>query len=364
MPARPPAPTPPPRNAPTPLRHAAGFLVALVLLGRAVLQIAPPLAVFIVVTALAGAVVEDPKARLGVGAAAVLLPALILHFRIAHLLRTRTRFAPPDFAWTLAAVNAAVAITIALGFADDTGRALRRRGDWFVGERNGLVSRLYRAGLGAAAGYLEKFDPPPELAAIVLPPDPNDIPEGPYLPGQEPPPPPPRIIGWYHPLLGPKRQMPLTESRRFGAARPQPRPSECELGHCGVDLGGAIGEPVFAVFDGVVERVERDEDKGGRAGRYIRIGHKEGAVVSRYIHLDSIRTDLREGMTVKGGELIGRLGTSGIHSSGPHLHFGLSLRKGGSERYIDPEPLLRGWQLPSLPPNTQMARADSANRVN
>jgi hypothetical protein len=35
--------------------------------------------------------------------------------------------------------------------------------------------------------------------------------------------------------------------------------------------------------------------------------------------------------------------------SGPHLHFGVSLRpggRGGSETYVDPEPLLRRWKLP------------------
>ncbi|MDB4968598.1 MAG: hypothetical protein JWN44_4287, partial [Myxococcales bacterium] len=37
---------------------------------------------------------------------------------------------------------------------------------------------------------------------------------------------------------------------------------------------------------------------------------------------------------------------------GAHLHFSVSLRDGGragSERYIDPEPMLRDWTLPSLP---------------
>jgi murein DD-endopeptidase MepM/ murein hydrolase activator NlpD len=53
-------------------------------------------------------------------------------------------------------------------------------------------------------------------------------------------------------------------------------------------------------------------------------------------------------MTVKAGELIGRLGASGIHNSAPHLHFSVSLRpggRGGSETYIDPEPMLRRWKL-------------------
>src|SRR5581483_5276776 len=105
-------------------------------------------------------------------------------------------------------------------------------------------------------GYLEKFDPLPELAPVVLPPDPT-----------LPLPAPPTVLAWFHPLAGPRRAMPITESRRFGAQRPPPRPVECELGHCGVDLGTTLGEPVFAVFEGVVERIERDETRGERAGR-------------------------------------------------------------------------------------------------
>jgi murein DD-endopeptidase MepM/ murein hydrolase activator NlpD len=81
--------------------------------------------------------------------------------------------------------------------------------------------------------------------------------------------------------------------------------------------------------------------------------HKDGTVVSRYVHLDSVRADLRVGMRIKGGELIGRVGRTGVEHSGPHLHFGLSLRPSGKqgtpEKYIDPEPLLRGWALAPLP---------------
>jgi murein DD-endopeptidase MepM/ murein hydrolase activator NlpD len=71
--------------------------------------------------------------------------------------------------------------------------------------------------------------------------------------------------------------------------------------------------------------------------------------VSRYIHLDTIRDELKEGDRVSGGQLIGRIGLTGIEHSGPHLHFGLSKReggRGGHEIYIDPEPYLRTWQLP------------------
>ena len=343
-----PAPAPPPRRS-----SAAGWLIVIVVLLKLLLFLAPLAATFVLVTSLCAAAVEDPLLRAALGAFACLFPPLLLHNRTAALLR-RTRFRAPDFETFLAAGNLALAALLAFGFADDCGRALRRHGDWFLGERNGAATRLYRAAIDRAAAYLERFDPLPELAPIILPPDPAKIPEGPQLPGQHPSEAAPTIIGWFHPLAGPRRSLPWSESRRFGAVRPQPRPVECELGHCGVDLGSVLGEPVFAIFDGVVERIERAEDRGGRAGRYLRIGHTDGTVISRYIHLDSIRADLREGARVRGGELLGRLGRSGVHNSGPHLHFGLSLRPGGpgasraSERYIDPEPLLRTWQLPTL----------------
>ena len=336
------------RPEPAPGGSAAAWLIALALVARLALLVAPIGASFVLVTALAARVVEEEAWRWAIGGAACLVGPWLLHRYVASLVG-RTRFAAPSTLWFLAGTNVAIAVGLALGFADDAGRALRRHGDWFVGERNGLAVRGYRAGVGRAAAWLERFDPPVELAPVVLPPDPDHVPAGPWLPGQEPPPTPPTTVAWFHPLAGPRRAMPLYEARRFGAARPQPRPSECELGHCGVDLGTTVGEPVFAIFDGRIERIERDAERGGRAGRYVRIGHKNGTVVSRYIHLDSIRDGLKEGDTVAGGELIGRLGRSGIKVAGAHLHFGLSLREGGpghGERYVDPEPLLRTWQLP------------------
>jgi hypothetical protein len=152
---------------------------------------------------------------------------------------------------------------------------------------------------------------------------------------------------WVTPLD--HRALPGNSSRKFGAHRPFRRPKECRRGHCGVDLGSTLGDPVFAVHDGVVERIERDATRAPRSGRYVRLSHEDGTVVSRYIHLDSIRDDLTVGDRVKSGELIGRLGSTGIYSTGPHLHFSLSLRDGKGERYVDPEPFLRKWELPAWP---------------
>ena len=306
-----------------------------------VLLLLPVATGFVVGSAFGAGVIEVDGKRVAFGLArsAVALP-LLLGWRLRAFLASRRRqLALPSFGTFVAVCNVALVGLVALGFADDTGRALRRRGDWFLGERNGWVTRQLRGAIDRGAGYLEHFDPPPELAPLLIPADPRDTAFGPFRPGEEPPAPSPRLVQWFHPLAGPRRALPLSAGRRFGADRPQPRPAECDLGHCGVDLGTTLGEPVFAGF-----RRRRREDRArrqrrGRAGRYIRIGHKEGTVVSRYIHLDTIAAALKEGDHVTGGELIGRVGQSGVRNSGPHLHFGLSLRPGGrsgNETYIDP----------------------------
>jgi hypothetical protein len=157
---------------------------------------------------------------------------------------------------------------------------------------------------------------------------------------------------WVHPMVGPERRLPERQSRRFGAAREGMRPDECNAGHCGVDLGGIKGELVMAAHDGVVERVQRDAESGGRRGnegRFIMVNHKGGIIVTSYIHLDGIREDLRPGVPVKAGEVIGTVGDTGVRESGPHLHFAVAVRPrpDGEMLFIDPEPLLHLWPVRS-----------------
>jgi murein DD-endopeptidase MepM/ murein hydrolase activator NlpD len=152
---------------------------------------------------------------------------------------------------------------------------------------------------------------------------------------------------WIHPLAGPYRRMPRNDTRVFGAGRPGHRPWECRNGHCGVDLGGEIwGEQVRAVHDGVVEYVQRGANPL-RGGRFVRIAHHAGTVITQYFHLAAIPRGLERGVQVKGGDIIGLLGDSGVKESQPHLHFSVSIRmtEKGPEKYLDPEPLVALWPL-------------------
>lgn len=96
--------------------------------------------------------------------------------------------------------------------------------------------------------------------------------------------------------------------------------------HEGVDLATHYGTPVKAVADGRV----RAAGWCGDLGRCVRIKH-EGGIVSIYGHLSQISLRLEPGGNVRVGEVIGRVGSSGM-STGPHLHYALE-RDG---HYVNP----------------------------
>lgn len=85
--------------------------------------------------------------------------------------------------------------------------------------------------------------------------------------------------------------------------------------HAGVDFGGVEGSPVTAPQDGIVVSAEAREIRGNM----IILDHGWG-VYSGYWHLWAINVTV--GQTVKRGDLIGRLGNTGL-SLGPHLHWEL-----------------------------------------
>jgi murein DD-endopeptidase MepM/ murein hydrolase activator NlpD len=90
--------------------------------------------------------------------------------------------------------------------------------------------------------------------------------------------------------------------------------------HTGIDLGVPLGTPVFAAADGVVGLARPMTDASGMLvgyGNYIVIQHDTG-LKTLYGHLLAI--GVKEGDTVKRGQLIGLVGTTG-NSTGPHTHF-------------------------------------------
>jgi murein DD-endopeptidase MepM/ murein hydrolase activator NlpD len=77
---------------------------------------------------------------------------------------------------------------------------------------------------------------------------------------------------------------------------------------------GDLGNPVLAWKDGKVVGVKKMKTS---YGKHIRVRHKDGSE-TLYAHLN--RIGVRPGMRVRGGQVIGRVGSTG-NSSGPHLHF-------------------------------------------
>ena len=94
--------------------------------------------------------------------------------------------------------------------------------------------------------------------------------------------------------------------------------------HNGVDLGVPIGTPVYAAADGTVFQVDNNDRGTSRwkkyqFGKYIMIDHADN-LTTLYAHLS--RQVVKEGETVKKGQLIGYSGATG-YADGPHVHFGL-----------------------------------------
>jgi murein DD-endopeptidase MepM/ murein hydrolase activator NlpD len=88
--------------------------------------------------------------------------------------------------------------------------------------------------------------------------------------------------------------------------------------HPGIDIGGSLGSPIFAVDNGVVV-YSGWSDYG--YGYMVVVDHGNG-FQSAYAHLSAINVGC--GQSVFQGSTIGGLGSTG-NSSGPHLHFELSI---------------------------------------
>ncbi len=83
--------------------------------------------------------------------------------------------------------------------------------------------------------------------------------------------------------------------------------------HHGTDYAAPTGTPIRAVGDGVILRAAYDRNNGN----YVKIKHN-GTYETGYLHMSKIASGVRTGTTVKQGQIIGYVGSTGL-ATGPHL---------------------------------------------
>jgi murein DD-endopeptidase MepM/ murein hydrolase activator NlpD len=123
-------------------------------------------------------------------------------------------------------------------------------------------------------------------------------------------------------LASPLKFQPVVTSG-FSRARLHPILREVRA-HLGVDYRAPAGAPVVAVADGFVVSA----GMSGGSGRLVHLRHANG-FETEYLHLSSI--SVRAGARVRQGDLIGRVGSSGLATA---AHLDYRLKKNGA--FVNP----------------------------
>ncbi|HKX02000.1 MAG TPA: M23 family metallopeptidase [Methylomirabilota bacterium] len=121
--------------------------------------------------------------------------------------------------------------------------------------------------------------------------------------------------------------------------------------HPGVDFAAFVGDPVIAAADGVVVQA----GFGWGCGKGVSIEHRaQEAPLGWTLYCHFTEINVREGQTVKRGDVLGTAGTSGNTGGVPHVHFGLCPNKpcpwsGGFADNVDPLAFIVGCFNPARP---------------
>ena len=91
-------------------------------------------------------------------------------------------------------------------------------------------------------------------------------------------------------------------------------------------LGRALGTPIFASGNGVVEKVGWE----GGYGKYVRVKHNNGYETA-YGHMSAFARGIEPGKRVRQGQVIGFVGSTGL-STGAHVHYEIVV----NGRFVDP----------------------------
>ena len=114
-------------------------------------------------------------------------------------------------------------------------------------------------------------------------------------------------------------------SSRFSSGRKHPILNKIRA-HQGVDYAAPRGTPIKAAGDGKVILAGR---KGGY-GNTVILQHGN-SYKTLYAHMKGFAKGIRSGSSVKQGQVIGYIGTTGL-STGPHLHYEFQI----NGRHVDP----------------------------
>ncbi len=112
--------------------------------------------------------------------------------------------------------------------------------------------------------------------------------------------------------------------------------------HTGVDMRGRYGQEILATADGVVSKAFTN----GGYGKFVEIRHGNGYTTA-FAHMKKIL--VKRGATVKRGQVIGTVGSSG-RSTGPHLHYEVCLWKKplNPNKFMQVEKLILAPVIPQL----------------
>jgi murein DD-endopeptidase MepM/ murein hydrolase activator NlpD len=111
--------------------------------------------------------------------------------------------------------------------------------------------------------------------------------------------------------------------------------------HAGLDMSAKTGTPIITTGDGQVIRIQR---RRTGYGWNVVIQHSDHKYRTLYAHMSAI--DVKIGQSVKAGDVIGAVGSTGA-STGPHLHYEVMVMKAGKSgkgrfKKVDPVPFIEG----------------------
>jgi len=103
-------------------------------------------------------------------------------------------------------------------------------------------------------------------------------------------------------------------SSRFNRNRFHPIKKR-RIPHLGTDYAAAHGTPIHSVSAGVIEIAGYSKNNG----KYVKVKHGK-TYKTQYLHMSRFAKGIRKGKTVKQGETIGYVGSTGL-ATGPHVCF-------------------------------------------